>query len=36
MKTVAGEITNMTSEQISTIEKRRKMTIAGYEIGLKM
>lgn len=35
MKTVAGEITNMTSEQISTIEKDGKMTIAGYEIGLE-
>lgn len=35
MKTVAGEITNMTSEQISTIEKEEKMTIAGYEIGLE-
>lgn len=35
MKTVASEITNMTSEQISTIEKEGKMTIAGYEIGLE-
>lgn len=35
MKTVAGEIHNMTSEQISTIEKEGKMTIAGYEIGLE-
>lgn len=35
MKTVAGEIINMTSEQISTIEKDGKMTIAGYEIGLE-
>lgn len=35
MKTVAGEINNMTSEQISTIEKEGKMTIAGYEIGLE-
>lgn len=35
MKTVAGEITNMTSEQISSIEKEGKMTIAGYEIGLE-
>jgi len=35
MKTVAGEITNMTSEQISTIEKEGKMTVAGYEIGLE-
>jgi len=35
MKTVAGEIQNMTSEQISTIEKEGKMTIAGYEIGLE-
>ncbi len=34
MKTVAGEINNMTSEQISSIEKEGKMTIAGYEIGL--
>lgn len=35
MKTVAGEINNMTSEQISTIEKEGTMTIAGYEIGLE-
>lgn len=35
MKTVAGEITNMTSEQISGLEKDGKMTIAGYEIGLE-
>ena len=35
MKTVAGEINNMTSEQISAIEKEGKMTIAGYEIGLE-
>lgn len=35
MKTVAAEIQNMTSEQISTIEKEGKMTIAGYEIGLE-
>jgi isoleucyl-tRNA synthetase len=35
MKTIAGEITNMTSEHISTIEKEGKMTIAGYEIGLE-
>ena len=36
MKTVAGEITNMTSEQISTLKKKEgKMTIAGYEIGLE-
>ena len=35
MKTVAGEIQNMTSEQISAIEKEGKMTVAGYEIGLE-
>lgn len=35
MKTVAGEITNMTSEQISGLEKDGKMMIAGYEIGLE-
>ena len=35
MKTVAGEINNMTSEQISAIEKEGKMTVAGYEIGLE-
>jgi isoleucyl-tRNA synthetase len=35
MKTVAGEIQNMTSEQISALEKEGKMTIAGYEIGLE-
>lgn len=35
MKTVAGEIQNMTSEQISVLEKEGKMTIAGYEIGLE-
>ena len=35
MKTVSGEIQNMTSEQISILEKEGKMTIAGYEIGLE-
>lgn len=35
MKTVAGEIQNMNSEQISALEKEEKMTIAGYEIGLE-
>ena len=34
MKTVAGEITNFTSEQISTLEKEGKMEIQGYEISL--
>src|SRR5574343_1128219 len=35
MKTVAGEIQNFNGEQISTLEKEGKMTIAGYEIGLE-
>lgn len=35
MKVVGSEIQNMTSEQISTIEKEGKMNIAGYEIGLE-
>lgn len=35
MKKVAGEIQNMTSEQISAIEKEGKMMIADYEIGLE-
>ena len=34
MKTVAGEITNFTAEQISTLEKEGKMDIQGYEISL--
>ncbi len=34
MKTVAGEITNFTAEQISTLEKEGKMEIQGYEISL--
>lgn len=35
MKVVGSEIQNMTSEQISALEKEGKMTIAGYEIGLE-
>lgn len=35
MKTVAGEITAMTSEQIAQLEKDGKMIIAGHEIGLE-
>ena len=34
MKMVAGEITNFSSEQISTLEKEGKMQIQGYEISL--
>ena len=34
MKTVAGEITNFTAEQISTLEKEGKMEIQGYELSL--
>ena len=34
MKMVAGEITNFTADQISTLEKEGKMEIAGYEISL--
>ncbi len=34
MKTVAGEITNFTAEQISSLEKEGKMKIQGYEISL--
>ncbi|GGP04096.1 isoleucine--tRNA ligase [Cloacibacterium rupense] len=34
MKTVAGEINNMTSEQIAALEKEGKMMISGYEINL--
>ncbi|WHF50564.1 isoleucine--tRNA ligase [Chryseobacterium gotjawalense] len=34
MKTVAGEITSFTAEQISTLEKEGKMEIQGYEISL--
>jgi len=32
MKTVAGEISNFTSEQIATLEKEGKATVSGYEI----
>ena len=35
MKTVAGEITNFTADQISTLEKDGKMEIQGYEISLE-
>ncbi|WP_313502672.1 isoleucine--tRNA ligase [Kaistella carnis] len=34
MKTVAGEITNFTADQISILEKEGKMEIQGYEISL--
>lgn len=34
MKTVAGEITNFSAEQISQLEKEGKMQIQGYEISL--
>ncbi|QBO57535.1 isoleucine--tRNA ligase [Chryseobacterium salivictor] len=34
MKTVAGEITSFTADQISTLEKEGKMDIHGYEISL--
>ncbi|WP_428070557.1 isoleucine--tRNA ligase [Chryseobacterium gambrini] len=32
MKTVGGEITNFTAEQISTLEKEGKIDVQGYEI----
>jgi isoleucyl-tRNA synthetase len=32
MKTVAGEISNFTSEQIATLEKEGKAIVSGYEI----
>lgn len=32
MKTVAGEISNFSSEQIASLEKEGKTTVAGYEI----
>ena len=32
MKTVAGEISNFSSEQIATLEKEGKATVSGYEI----
>ena len=32
MKTVAGEISNFTSEQIATLEKEGTATVSGYEI----
>lgn len=32
MKTVGGEITNFTAEQISTLEKKGKIDVQGYEI----
>ncbi|PZU86552.1 MAG: isoleucine--tRNA ligase [Chryseobacterium sp.] len=32
MKAVAGEISNFSSEQISTLEKEGKTTVSGYEI----
>jgi isoleucyl-tRNA synthetase len=35
MKTVAGEITNFTADQITTLEKEGKMEIHGYEISLE-
>jgi len=34
MKTVAGEISGFTADQISTLEKDGKMDIRGYEISL--
>lgn len=34
MKTVGGEITNFTAEQISTLEKEGKIDVQGYEITL--
>lgn len=34
MKTVAGEITTFTAEQISSLEKEGRMEIQGYEISL--
>lgn len=35
MKTVAGEITAMNSDQIAQLEKDGKMDISGHEIGLE-
>lgn len=35
MKTVAGEISAMNSDQIANLEKDGKMTVAGHEIGLE-
>jgi isoleucyl-tRNA synthetase len=35
MKTVGGEISNLTPEQISKLEKEGKMNIQGYEITLE-
>ncbi len=35
MKTVAGEITNFTAEDISNLEKEGKKEIQGYEISLE-
>ncbi|MGX9986322.1 isoleucine--tRNA ligase [Soonwooa purpurea] len=35
MKTVAGAISQLSSEQITQLEKDGKMTIAGYEIGIE-
>ncbi len=35
MKSVAAEITAMTSEQIAQLEKDGKMAVAGHEIGLE-
>ncbi len=34
MKTVAGEISNFTSEQIATLEKEGKAEVSGYEITI--
>ncbi|MCS3532369.1 isoleucine--tRNA ligase [Chryseobacterium sp. JUb7] len=34
MKTVGGEISNLSTEQISTLEKEGKLDIQGYEITL--
>ena len=34
MKSVAGEITNFTADQISSLEKEGKMEIQGHEISL--
>ena len=35
MKTVAGEISAMNSDQIAQLEKDGKMTVAGHEIGFE-
>ncbi|WP_027383449.1 isoleucine--tRNA ligase [Epilithonimonas caeni] len=35
MKTVAGEISNFTTEQIAELEKTGKATVAGYEITIE-